>query len=283
VKVVLFGGGGMLGHDVLASSPPGAQTVALSRNDVDITNARSVAEALERGSPDVVINAAAFTHVDRAEVERDQAFAVNADAVRTVADWCAPRGVCVVHVSTDYVFDGRKHAPYTEHDRTAPINVYGASKLAGELALIRSGAPFLLIRTSWLFGVHGRSFPRTMWERARARRPTRVVSDQRGRPTAAADLAKAIWRAIELDLHGVYHAANEGETTWYEMAVRIFDRAGAGDAVSACTAAEYPTPAQRPAYSVLDTRRLQHAGVNLPHWTGALDRFLMQIEPGPPV
>jgi dTDP-4-dehydrorhamnose reductase len=191
----------------------------------------------------------------------------------------------VVHFSTDYVFNGQSPRPYPEDDATNPIGAYGASKLAGERTLLESGARCAIIRTSWLFGFHGKSFPRTMWQRAREGKATRVVNDQVGRPTYTVDLATATWGLIgqRITHNGqrslLLHVANTGAATWYEIARRIFQAAGVPDLVSPCTTAEYPTPARRPAFSVFDTSRYDAlAGARLPRGEDALDRLLAELE-----
>lgn len=274
MKVVVLGRRGMLGTDLVALAPPTVTVEAFARSEVDVTNDNDVERMLRESAPEIVINATAFTQVDRAEVESEHAFAVNAYAVRDLAMRCARRGIRVVHFSTDYVFDGASTHPYGEDDPTAPVNVYGASKLAGERALRASGASHLLLRTSWLFGENGQSFPRTMWQRAAAHRTTRVVNDQLGRPTYTHDLAQATWAAIAGGLTGTYHAANEGEASWFDVAFRIFGSVGAGDGLQACSTAEYPTQARRPGYSVLGTDKLRREGIMLPTWANALDRFI---------
>jgi dTDP-4-dehydrorhamnose reductase len=274
MKVVVLGRRGMLGTDLVALAPPTVTVEAFARSEVDVTSGSDVERMLRESAPDVVINATAFTQVDRAEEDSEHAFAVNANAVRDLATRCATRGIRVVHFSTDYVFDGASTHPYREDDPGAPVNVYGASKLAGEQALRASGASHLLLRTSWLFGGNGQSFPRTMWQRAAAHRATRVVADQRGRPTYTHDLAHATWAAIAAGLTGTYHAANEGNASWFEVALRIFDSVGAGDCLQPCSTAEYPTQARRPGYSVLETDKLRRAGIALPTWANALDRFI---------
>jgi dTDP-4-dehydrorhamnose reductase len=266
----------MLGHDLVATKPPGVDLVPLLRTDVDITDAAALEKTFRRLTPDIVINAAAYTAVDKAETERELAFLVNAKAVETIGRLAAR--TLVVHYSTDYVFPGTGSRPYREDDPVDPINVYGASKLAGERALQNSGARYLLVRTSWLFGVHGRSFPRTMWERARAGQVTRVVNDQRGRPTYTVDLAVATWQLVHRGATGLLHVANTGESTWYQIARELFARASASNLLSPCTTDDYPTPARRPPFSVLGTARaealLSHS---LPDWQTAVDRFLAEL------
>jgi dTDP-4-dehydrorhamnose reductase len=187
-------------------------------------------------------------------------------------------GARVVHFSTDYVFDGTAGRPYCEDDPPHPVNTYGASKLAGEAALRASGARALIIRTQWLFGAHGRSFPRTMWERACRREPARVVDDQFGRPTYTLDLAIATWQLVSRGDEGLVHVANRGVATWFQVAREVFRHAGYPMLAAPCNTADYPTPAQRPRYSALDLTRYETmVSSSLPHWTEALGRFLGQL------
>lgn len=265
----------MLGRDVVATAPEGVEVVALRRAQLDVTDEKAVRAAVHQVRAEAVINCAAYTAVDRAESEPERAEAVNAVAPGILGR--AASGV-VVHFSTDYVFDGTARQPYRETDAPAPLSVYGRTKLAGEGALAASGADHVILRTSWLYGLHGRSFPRTMWERARAGQTTRVVHDQTGRPTYTRDLAEATWRLVQVR-RGILHISNVGEpVTWYGIALRIFQRAGRAELVSPCTTVEYPTPARRPAWSVLDTTRFDEIAGPLPAWGDALDRFLDVLE-----
>ncbi|HET7039962.1 MAG TPA: dTDP-4-dehydrorhamnose reductase [Gemmatimonadales bacterium] len=285
MRAVLFGAGGMLGRDLVGTAPRGVELTPCARADADITDPAAVARALRTCRPDVVLNCAAYTSVDRAEAEPEAAWAANAEGPavigRTAREAAAPP--LVIHFSTDYVFDGAAREPYSEDSPTAPLGVYGASKLAGERALAASGAPCCVIRTQWLFGLAGRSFPRTMWERAMAGSPTRVVSDQWGRPTFTTDLARVTWQLVlhagrELSRHRVLHVANRGVATWHDVAARVFGSVGAGPLLTACTTAEYPTPARRPRYSVLDLSRVAGLpGGTIPSWDDALRRFLASL------
>jgi len=283
----------MLARDLAAQAPAGTELICRTRAELDVTSEAAVTAATVHAKPDVIVNCAAFTNVDGAEAERDRAFAVNgrgpaviARAAVSIRNPQSPiRNPLVVHFSTDYVFNGQSRHPYREDDPTDPIGAYGESKLAGERGLLESGTPCLIIRTSWLFGFHGKSFPRTMWQRAREGKATRVVSDQEGRPTYTVDLARATWaligqRTTDNGQRSVlWHIANTGQATWYEIALRIFRAAGVPDLVSPCTTTEYPTPAKRPAYSVFDTSRYDAlAGAPLPRWEDALDRFLAELE-----
>jgi dTDP-4-dehydrorhamnose reductase len=274
----------MLAHDVMAEAPPGGELVALPRAELDITNRAALHRTVIETRPDVVINAAAYTNVDGAEREPDLAQAVNGEAPGLVGAAAREAGALVLHYSTDYVFAGTAGQPLREDGPAAPLGVYGASKLAGERALAESRARYLIIRTQWLFGRHGRSFPRTMWERARSGTATRVVNDQTGRPTYTVDLARATWLLLaaadagDAAVEGVTHVANGGKATWYDIARRGFEAAGAAALVTPCTTQEYPTPARRPAWSVLDTMRYDRlSGAPLPPWEDAVDRFLDEL------
>jgi len=276
MKVLVTGAAGMLGRDVVQGAPAGVQVIATDAAELDITDSVSVRRAVDDQRPDWIINCAAYTAVDRAESEPQIAERVNHSAVRILASACEATGTRLCHVSTDYVFPGDATHAYLEDDPVGPVNRYGATKLAGEQAALAAGA--LIVRTQWLFGAHGRSFPRTMWERARSGQPTRVVDDQVGRPTYTVDLALATWSLLERDATGVFHATNAGRpVSWYTLAAHIFAAAGASVALSPCRTEDYPTPARRPAYSALDTTKLAVAGLHLPPWEGAVDRFLDEV------
>ncbi len=278
MRVVVLGAGGMLGHDLVAGAPAGLDIIPLSRAELDITDSGTMERVLRDARPDVVVNAAAYTAVDKAESERELAFRVNAEAVAAMGRLAERAGWLLVHYSTDYVFDGMAARPYREDDAANPINVYGSSKLAGERALASSYARHLLVRTSWLFGVHGRSFPRTMWERANAGASTHVVNDQKGKPTYTVDLAQATWRLIDRGAMGLLHVANAGAATWYDVASRVFMRLGRPTLLSACTSHEYPIAARRPANSVLDSGRAEAVlGGQLPPWEDGLNRLVTAL------
>jgi len=278
MRAMLLGAGGMLGHDLAATVPATVTLFPYTKAELDITDEKALAATIATVKPDVVINAAAYTAVDRAETERDLAFRVNAEAVGALGRIARSNGARVIHFSTDYVFDGEAIDPYTEESPTNPVNMYGASKLAGENALRQSEADSLIIRTQWLFGVHGKSFPRTMWERAKASLQTKVVRDQTGRPTYAEDLAEAVWTLAQRGARGVLHVANDGNATWFELANHIFTRLDRSTLLSSCLTVEYPTAARRPRYSVLATTQLeQDMRGALPAWRAAVDRFLRSV------
>jgi dTDP-4-dehydrorhamnose reductase len=272
----------MLATDLVAHAPDGVEVHARTQAQLDLLDPAQVERALDEVRPDWVVNAAAYTAVDRAETERDMAFVVNATAVGSLARACARRDMALVHFGTDYVFPGDGARPYREDDPVAPVNAYGESKLAGERAIADSAVRATVIRTQWLFGAAGKSFPRTMWERATRGERTRVVDDQRGRPTYTVDLAAVTWELAARSAFGVFHAANQGAVTWFELAAHVFERAGARELLSPCSTADYPTPARRPAFSVLDTSKLERTiGRALPPWTSAVDRFLDELAGAP--
>lgn len=269
----------MLGTDLTRTAPRDAVLASPLPHEVDITDGRRVAAVLDDLGPDWVINAAAYTAVDQAETDRATANAVNGEAPRLLGVECGRRGIKIVHYGTDYVFPGTATTPYEEGSPVEPVNAYGRSKLLGERGLLESGAHALVLRTQWLFGVAGRSFPRTMWERARAGKLTRVVSDQTGRPTYTVDLAAATWRLMTRGSRGILHVTNAGPpATWYDLATPVFTAAGAPSLLQPCSTSDYPAAARRPTYSVLSTDLLDAtlAG-SLPNWNDALQRFLAEL------
>jgi dTDP-4-dehydrorhamnose reductase len=272
----------MLGRALIETAPAAARLAAYPRRALDLLDGMAVADALDRHRPEWVLNAAAWTRVDDAEQAQAEAFAANADAVGTLGVLAAVRGAAVLHVSTDYVFPGAAPRgddgaprPWREDDPTAPLNVYGQSKLAGERALATSGAAWCVARTQWLYGAYGRSFPRTMLARARAGTPSRVVDDQHGAPTHVRDLAAALWALAAAGARGVVHATNAGQATWCDVAREVYALAGADPAlVTPCASADFPTPARRPAWGVLDGARLREAyGVAMRDWRAPLAEF----------
>jgi dTDP-4-dehydrorhamnose reductase len=267
----------MLGRDLLAAAPGNVALHAARRADLDIRDFAAVERLICTLRPEWVLNAAAYTQVDRAEVERNEAAATNGHAVAALGEICSRHAVAIVHFSTDYVFGGDGTRPYRENDPCGPVNEYGRSKLLGERGLLESGAHALILRTQWLFGHHGRCFPLTMWERALKGLPTRVVDDQFGRPTYTHDLASATWALIHRRVRGIFHVANSGEATWFDVALRVFSSLRAEALVQRCTTPDYPAPARRPAYGVLDTHRLGALGLTLPPWPEALDSFLVEL------
>jgi dTDP-4-dehydrorhamnose reductase len=263
MRVLITGAGGMLGVDARAAAlAAGHEVVALTRADLDLTDLTAVESAVAGAAPEIVINCAAYTKVDDAETDgRDAAHLTNGVAPGYLAGAAAMAGAWIVHVSTDYVFDGAKTTgPYLESDATAPQSVYGASKLEGELAIAQA-APLshTIVRSSWLFGNHGACFPATMLRLASTHDSLSVVDDQRGCPTFTPDLATALLAVASQQLLGVVHVAAGGDCSWYEFARETITRAGLGAVVTPCTTAEFPRPAPRPAYSVLRSGRGEEA------------------------
>ena len=291
--ILLTGADGQVGGELRRALAPLGHVVALLRADADLADPDALRAAVRRVAPALVVNAAAFTAVDRAERERDLAFAVNARAPQVLAEEAARLGAPIVHYSTDYVFDGTKGAPYVEDDPVAPLGVYGESKLAGERAVAATSPAHLVLRTSWVYAARGRNFLRTMLRLAHERDELRVVADQRGVPTPArlvADVTAAIvarhGTGEGVDLTGVagtYHLAARGETTWHAFAeaiVALDPRRAARRcaAVTPIATAEFPTPARRPAYSVLDPARLERAfGLRMPAWRSQLELVMAEL------
>lgn len=256
MHILLIGADGMLGRAVQAAVPTGVKVRPSTMADLDITDAAGVEAALA-GDLDWVINCAAWTRVDDAEEHEAEATRINGEAVGIIGRAAARHGARVLHISTDYVFDGQLGRPYREDDLPNPLGAYGRSKLAGEQALMRiEGGRWTVVRTQWLYG-GGPSFVRTMWGRARAGQASRVVNDQFGAPTHVSELAQVIWRLVEERAEGIWHAAAGGYTNWFELARLVYAAVGADPAlVTPCTTAEFGARAPRPADGRLDTSKL---------------------------
>jgi len=296
VTVLLFGGNGQLGQELRRALAPLGEVVATTRSGslpdgsacevADFNAPASLTALLDRVRPDVVVNAAAYTAVDRAEDDRDAAWRANAEAPGVIARWCAAAGVPMVHYSTDYVFDGQGTRPYREEDTTAPLGAYGGSKLDGELAIRAAGGRHLIFRTAWVYASHSANFLRTMLRVGAERDVLRVVADQIGTPTPAALIADVTAQALQHPggLSGTWHLTANGETSWHGFAEAIFAEAVAAGKlarapkVEAITTAEYPTPAKRPAYSGLDVSKLEaDFGIALPSWQDGLKRVIAEL------
>jgi dTDP-4-dehydrorhamnose reductase len=280
MKILIIGHKGMLGSElVLRLAASGHVVSGKDVGDVDITSPASCRAAIAECDPEIVINAAAYTDVDACEANPDLCFAVNAEGVRHVAMACREYRVKLVHFSTDYIFDGTKGQPYVEEDPGRPLNVYGASKLAGERYLIDLAPDFLLIRTAWLYGRHGKNFVRTILAAARRRPTLDVVDDQVGSPTYTVDLAAAVERLIFEDRHGVFHVTNRGQASWFDFAKTILAHAGLTDvAVRPLASTRLGRPARRPSYSVMSNRKfLQTTGRTMRFWQIALQDYLSSV------
>jgi len=271
MRVLLTGANGLLGHAFQAELPLcGISVVPFSKSDLDVTDRASVVAAVESARPDVILNCAAYTKVDDAESHEVEAMRVNADASHVLADICGREGIRLVYPSTDYVFAGDDARPCLPADTARPVNAYGRSKLAGELA-VQSAPDHLIIRTSWLFGGGGPNFVRTVIARLQKGEALRVVDDQTGRPTFAPDLARAVARLLLRNVPtGVYHVANAGAATWFEFATEIARLVGKSGLVTACRTDEFPKPARRPRFSVLDTMQTDDLIGGLRPWSEAL-------------
>lgn len=292
--ILLTGSNGQLGFELQRSLSCLGQVLATTREQCDLSRPESLRELLRFHKPALVVNAGAHTAVDRAESEPELAHRINAEAPRVLAEEAARLGAGFIHYSTDYVFDGRLDRPYREDDATAPLNVYGASKLAGEQAVAAVGGRHWIFRTTWVFGVHGNNFLKTMLRLAAQRDALSVVADQRGVPTSAAliaDVTALLARDVLPErvgglLSGLYHLTAAGETDWHAYASRVIARAGERgfasrvvvDQIKAITSADYPTPAARPLNSRLDCRRIEQAlGIVLPDWTLAVDQAVQLL------
>lgn len=293
MRLLLTGKNGQVGFELQRALAPLGDVVALDRTVCDLEDEASVRDAVRRFKPNVIVNPAAYTAVDRAESEEGRAHAINARAPAILGEEAARLGALVVHYSTDYVFDGKADGYYRETDATGPQGIYGKSKLAGEEALAATGARHVIFRTSWVFGAHGANFAKTMLRLAGERETLGVVADQIGAPTSAAliaDISAHVIRQLgatkTADLDGVYHLVASGETNWHAYACHVIDYARAKghamkvapDAIRAIATADYPTPAKRPANSRLDTRKLRDTfGLTLPEWKVGVDHVLEQI------
>ncbi len=277
MRLLVTGAAGMLGRDVVAAAnDAGHEVAALARADLDIADAAAVRAAVVDARPDAVVNCAAWTDVDGAEAEEAAATAVNGDGAGHVAAAAADAGAHLVHVSTDYVFDGVAHEPYPEDAPTAPASAYGRSKLAGERAVAAAGAPHAIVRTAWVFGPHGRNFVDTMRRLAADRDEVRVVDDQVGSPTYTGHLAAALVRVAEDRLTGVLHVTAAGRCSWFELAEATFEETGSECRVLPQTTADLGRPAPRPAFSALASTR-SDAPV-LPDWREGLRAHLARVE-----
>ena len=271
MKILLVGRNGQVGRELARSLAPLGEVQALGREQLELTDPNAIRKTVRAAAPEVIVSAAAYTAVDRAESEPDLAFSVNANAPGVLAAEAARLGALLVHYSTDYVFDGAKSGPYTEADVPHPLNVYGASKLAGEQAIAASGCRFLILRTSWVYGPHGSNFMLTILRAARERPQLRVVDDQVGAPTSSLAIARATAQVLRAGGEGLYHMSAGGKTSWCGFARAILARARLETPVVPIRSDEYPAAARRPRNSLLDNSRLGATfGVTLAPWEEGL-------------
>lgn len=291
VKVLITGAAGQVGSELVKLAPACFEVVAFNSSGLDIINAQLVQQIVTEQNPDIIINAAAYTAVDKAETDSERAYAVNETGVKNLAEAALTLSIPVFHISTDYVFDGTSFDYYKETDLVGPTGVYGASKLAGEHALVNSGVKHIILRTSWVFGAEGNNFVKTMLRLGNERDALGVVADQHGCPTSAASIAKVMWRLTQKYTTdgelpwGIYHFCNSPATTWHGFAEAVFKQAEEAGllenipVVNAITTKDYPTPARRPARSVMDCSLLENLlGSNAPNWQHELSILLAQLK-----
>ena len=279
-KILITGSNGQLGREL--SRILGDAALCTTHEELDLADGDAVERFLRRHNFDYIVNCAAYTAVDRAEEEKLECGRANIDAIENLAKFADELGYRILHISTDYVFDGNSCRPYTEGDKPAPLSVYGSTKRRGETALRGLAPVSMIIRTGWLYSAHGHNFVKTILEHGKSKQGLKVVCDQIGTPTYAADLAAFIADKV---LHGfwkpgIFHYSNEGVASWYDFAVAILEEAGIGTAVKPIPTSEYPTTAVRPQYAVLDKSRIKATyNIEIPHWRASLRRCLAQITP----
>lgn len=285
MRVLVTGANGQLGRtfQVIASQYPEHDFFFANSSQLDITNSNSIDKAFNDINPEITINCAAYTAVDLAEDEPSAAFAVNAEAVRNLVDACKKYNAAIIHISTDYVFDGTGKIPYVETDPVNPLGIYGKSKRKGEEAILQSDISALIIRTSWVYSEFGNNFVKTMLRLGKERHELNVVSDQIGSPTYTYDLAHAVMRAINqqgkwLNSQLLYHFSNDGVCSWYDFALTIFEYSNIKCKVNPIRTEDYPTIASRPQYSVLNSTKIEHDfELNINHWKDSLKKALLSL------
>jgi dTDP-4-dehydrorhamnose reductase len=286
MKVLIIGKNGQLGYELLKSLPEGIDCIGFGRDELDVTHPAEVQDFLTRFNPDTLINASAYTAVDKAESDRESCFAVNHFGAQNLAHTCSKLKTRLLHVSTDFVFDGNCSSPYQVDDLTNPLGVYGQSKLEGEKSVMQASVNNLVVRTSWVYSAHGNNFVKTMLKLMEDKEQLGVVYDQVGTPTWAAGLAEWLWGVVKKpEVKGVYHWTDAGVASWYDFAMAIQELAYNKGLLSRCIpvnpipASSYPTPAKRPNYSVLDKSAAEEvSGIKTTHWrlqlSGMLDNLL---------
>ena len=284
--ILVTGANGQLGWELsqLAKSYPAFKFVLVDRTQLDLAFPETFEKMIYAIKPDCIVNTAAYTAVDKSETEKALAYSVNATAVQELARISKAFAIPFITYSTDYVFNGEANQPYLSSTKMDPVNYYGSTKAAGETLAMEANEDAIIIRTSWVFSSHGNNFVKTMLRLMKERASLNIVADQKGRPTYAKDLAMATMKIIEAlhagkTIKGIYHFANQGETTWYDFAAKIKAIAGLTCDLQPIETKDFPTPAKRPAYSVLDTSRIEEAlSLSIPHWEDALTSCMKEIE-----
>jgi dTDP-4-dehydrorhamnose reductase len=278
MKLLITGAKGQLGQDLVRQLGGEFEVVGFGRDRLDITSPEQVEAVMQDVRPDAVIHAAAYTAVDKAETDEEQAYLVNAFGTRNIAVAAEKVGAKVCYISTDYVFDGSGTKPYREYDNTNPLSVYGQSKRAGEVLVQGLSTRWFIVRTAWVYGLYGQNFVRTMLKMASERDSLKVVYDQVGSPTYTVDLARFLGELIRTEKYGIYHATNSGHCSWYEFAKAIFEESGVTIHVEPCTTEEFPRPAARPKFSVMEHLAIRANGLNdLRPWREGLRAFLREL------
>lgn len=282
MNILVTGSKGQLGSElkILSNTYEKYSFTFVDIAELDITNKNAVIEFFKNNNFDYCINSAAYTAVDKAEEDKENADRVNAIGPSNLAEACKVYGTTFIHISTDFVFDGNKNVQYSEIDKSNPINVYGETKLRGELLINEVMEEYFILRTSWLYSTFGNNFVKTMIKLGSERDSLGIISDQIGTPTYAHDLAKAIITIIDTksDKYGVYHYSNEGVASWYDFAKAIFDYSGITVELKPIPTSQYPTPAKRPSFSVMDKTKIkENIKVNIPHWTDSLKECISKL------
>lgn len=280
MKILVTGASGQLGQDVvLLLHESGHEVKGCDRSELDITDQQQCEKVIGDYRPEAIIHCAAYTAVDAAEEDIDGAYRVNASGTRNIAVAAEKVGAKLVYVSTDYVFDGQADRPYREYDNTAPQTVYGESKRVGEVLAQTLSSKYFIVRTSWVYGQYGGNFVKTMLKLGAEKDSLSVVHDQIGSPTYTVDLARFLLQLIQTEKYGIYHASNSGHCSWHEFAQAIFETAGLQVNVLPVTTEQFPRPAKRPAYSVMDHTAIRANDLeDLPHWRDGLERFLAEVK-----
>jgi len=275
MKVLLLGHKGMLGSDLMAQFKYRHEIIGMDQEEIDVTRASECRKAVDEVQPQLVINAAAFTNVDACETAKEECFAVNAEAVKNIAESCRGKNIKVIHYSTDYVFNGNGSRPYREDDPCNPINMYGASKLAGEQHLSTLTDNFIIIRTAWLYGAHGKNFVQAILDRAKATGKLTVVDDQTGSPTCTRDLAAATELLVDKNARGIFHVTNRGSCTWFDFARKILKEAHLETVeLLPMKTSDLQRAAKRPAYSVLGMQKfMETTGKTMQPWQLAFQDY----------